>query len=137
MIAHRSPRQRNSVYMGWVAQLPCIACMVHGEYNRRVQVAHLRMGNPDYGKRSTGMAEKPSDHWVTPLCMPHHTGDDRVTKHSQHKMSEEVFWTKIGIDPFQLCVALFDAFKAGRAGSAVIARFAADGRRAMEEGRTS
>lgn len=118
--------------MGWVAGLPCVACMVHGTYNRRVQVAHLRMGSEEHGKRPTGMAEKPSDQWVTPLCMPHHTGDDRVTRHSQHKMSEEDFWRGLGIDPFELCIALFAAFNEGRRGSAVIATFAAHGRRHLE-----
>lgn len=125
----RQPRQRHSAYMGWVAQLCCVACMVAGKFNRQVQVAHLRAGSLEHGKRPTGMQEKPDDVWVTPLCMPHHTGDVRAARRSQHSMSEVEFWEGIGIDPFDLCLALKAAYDAGQSGLTVIAAFVAEGKR--------
>lgn len=121
----RRPRERESAYLGWVARLPCIACMVHGRFNRRVQVAHLRAGSIEHDKRPTGMAEKPDDRWTTPLCQPHHTGDDRRARLSQHTMGELDFWETLKVNPFELCIALADAYDHGRDGKAVIANFAA------------
>lgn len=130
----RDPRERDRVYLGWVARLPCVACLVRGTMTREVQVAHLRAGSEAHGKRPTGGAEKPSDRWTLPLCQPHHTGDRRKVDLIQHDMNELEFWAAHGIDPFGLCVELRAAYEAGRAGIPIIARHAAAGRQKLEGG---
>ena len=125
----RQPRQRAGSYMAWISRLPCAACLMGGKYNTRVHVAHLRAGSPEHGKRDTGMAEKPDDAWTTPLCPPHHVGDTRVTQLSQHKMGELDFWRAVGIDPFDLCIALKAAYDEGRPGAPVIAAMVAQAKR--------
>ncbi len=117
--------------MSWIAKLMCPACLADGKYNRQVQVAHLRAGSLEHGKRPTGGAEKPSDRWTTPLCMPHHTGDKRGAHVHQHVMDEVEFWASFGINPFDLCNALVEAYMAGRPGHGVIATFVANGKRAL------
>lgn len=103
----RDPRVRDPQYLGWVAKLPCLACMVRGTVKWGVHVAHLRAGSEEHGKRPTGKAEKPSDIWTLPLCPPHHVGDIRVTRLTQHGMGELEFWAELGIDdPFQVCLDL-------------------------------
>ncbi len=132
-LAQRDPRERDPAYMGWVAKLPCAACMAFGKVTWGVHVAHLRTGSLEHGKRETGLAEKPGDRWTTPLCPPHHTGDKRAVAVSQHSMGELHFWAMVGINPFKLCEALSDAFDSGdpygRKGQAVIAHFAAMSRK--------
>jgi hypothetical protein len=132
----RDPRVRDRNYLGWVAQLPCLACMVHGKVKWGVHVAHLRAGSEEHGKRPTGKAEKPSDMWTLPLCPPHHTGDSRVTSVTQHGMGELEFWRAFGIDdPFQVCLDLHRAYQTGgrrTEGISVITKAAAAGRRNIE-----
>ncbi len=123
------PRVRNSPYMGWIAKLPCVGHMARGEYVRPVEVAHLRCGSLEHGKRPTGMGERPSDRpWTLPLCSRCH----RLDNDSQHSGGELEWWANIGINPFALCLALDAAYEASAAGSMVIARFVADGRRVIE-----
>lgn len=123
----KDPRVREAPYLGWVACLPCVACLrLKGLMNREVQVAHLRAAQAKYEKRESGMASKPSDRWTLPLCMPHHTGDRRAAQVCQHEMDEVAFWEEIlGINPFDLCLELNEAYDAGAlpaVGVAIIAR---------------
>jgi hypothetical protein len=122
----RQPRERHSAYMGWISKLCCIACMCEGKYQRGVHVAHLRSGSIDHGKRATGMAEKPSDVWTTPLCPAHHVNGP---KSQHHRGDEAAWWEELGVNPFDLCIALQEAFAAGKNGRAVIAHFAAKSRK--------
>lgn len=130
MIGARDPRERDPAYMAWIAGLPCAICMVHGTVRWGVHVAHLRAGSLEHDKRSTGMAEKPSDRpWTSPLCPTHHVNGPN----SQHAFGDEVaFWRLHGLDPFDLCVALSEAYGAGRSGASVIALKAADARRLLD-----
>lgn len=133
MMRARDPRQLDKDYKGWVARLPCAACMVRGKYNLGVHVAHLRVSSLEHGKRETGGAEKPHDIWVTPLCPPHHTGDVTKVDFSQHTMGDErAFWDRLAIDPFQLCIDLRAAYERGAAGAPIISRFAAKARQQLE-----
>lgn len=131
-LRHRTPRERDPAYMGWVAQLPCAACLVRGTFKRGVHVAHLRTGSLEHGKRDTGGAEKPDDRWTLPLCPPHHTGDARRVSISQHAMNELEFWAAHGINPFTLCIDLRTAYAADLPGTPVISKAAARGRRIIE-----
>ena len=125
----KDPRVRDSAYMGFIAKLPCIGCMVRGEYRRPVEVAHLRIGSLEHGKRHTGMGERPSDRpWVLPLCSNCH----RLGNDSQHSGGELEWWAGRGVNPFDLCLALSAAYEEGKPGQPVIARFAAHGRNEIE-----
>lgn len=139
MIGERDPRQRDPAFLGYVAKLPCLACMVSGKVKWGVQVAHLRAASPEHDKRYTGKGEKPSDRWVLPLCQPHHTGDLTRVPFSQHEMGELDFWARLGIaDPFQVCIDLYAAMQASRGstgvglGVAVISKIAGAARRNLE-----
>lgn len=133
-LRHRDPRERDRAYLGWVARLPCLACMVHGTVNWGVQVAHVRAASLEHDKRYTGKGEKPSDRWVLPLCQPHHTGDRRRAPVAQHDMDELEFWALFGIEPFSLCIELRACFERGGVGVTIISKAAAAGRRAIDGG---
>lgn len=121
----RRPREHNAPYMGFIAALPCAVCMAGGRVVHGVHVAHLRAGSELHGKRATGMQEKPSDQWTLPLCPPHHVNGPK----SQHHFGDEVgFWAQFNIDPFELSLALQEAYAKGLNGLAVMARFIGDAR---------
>lgn len=132
-LRQRAPREIDSDYKGWIAQLPCVACFVlKGRIHRLVQVAHCRISNAEAGWRSVGMQEKPDDRKCTPLCHLHHQNGPRAT--CQHKMDEEVFWEDVlGINVFQLVHDLNHAYDTGADGDAVIARHAGRGSAALRE----
>lgn len=96
-VRQRRPRLIDNRHVRFVKRLSCVICG-----KRPVDPAHLRACNPLVGKRETGVSEKPSDHWLSPLCREHHE--------AQHAMGEFSFWSSYGIDnPFQLALALFAA----------------------------
>lgn len=98
-LEQRKPRVRDNAHLKYVREQACCVC----GSRRYVEAAHLRMACAAIGKPETGMQEKPSDRWVTPLCRYHHrTGID-----AQHKMGERDFWTLRGINPFELATRLF------------------------------
>ncbi len=91
----RQPRERDNKHLAFIRRLPCAACGIAGPCD----AAHLRAGDITIGKRPTGKAEKPSDRWTTPLCRPCHE--------RQHSGAELAFWSALGIEPFDLCQALY------------------------------
>ncbi len=67
-----------------------------------------------FGKRETGMSEKPDDKWTTPLCRKHHD--------EQHNSGNELlWWASKGIDPFGLALALYQASGDDEIGEGIIA----------------
>jgi len=91
----RQPRERDNKHLAFIRRLPCVGCGSPGPCD----AAHLRAGDLNIGKRPTGKAEKPSDRWTTPLCRDCHA--------RQHTGAELAFWQALGIDPFDLCQALY------------------------------
>lgn len=91
----RTPRERSQAHLAFIRSLPCVVC---GSRDG-VQAAHLRAGNPVYGKRRTGLGEKPHDRFANALCRSCHA--------AQHKQDELAFWRSHGIDPFQVATSLF------------------------------
>ena len=91
----RQPRERDNRHLAFIRRLPCAACRIAGPCD----AAHLRAGDITIGKRPTGKAEKPSDRWTTPLC--------RTCHERQHSGAELAFWSALGIEPFDLCQALY------------------------------
>lgn len=85
-------------HLAFVRSLPCLICGA----TRMVEAAHVRYGDPTYGKAKTGLGQKPADRWSVPLCAAHHrTGPD-----AQHNSNEREWWERRGIDPLRAAVAL-------------------------------
>jgi hypothetical protein len=91
----KRPRVKNNGHLDFIRSLPCAYC----GNNVQTEAAHVRTGNPRYGKRNTGGAEKPSDCWAVPLCGEHHR--------QQHDVNEIEFWAYTGINPFVLALSLY------------------------------
>lgn len=108
----RGGRRQEQNHLAFIRQLPCCVC---GK-RTGVEAAHLRLASPVHGKGVTGMATKPSDCWVTPLCAEHH----RTDVDSQHAGSEVEFWDRHGIDPFMLALSLHAASGDIEAGELII-----------------
>ena len=109
-LRQRKPRLVDEGYLKRIRFLPCCVCGREGPS----EAAHLRMASPAYGKRATGMAEKPDDRFVVPLCGPvlyTIVGPPLIGCHAeQHAMNEEEFWKSKGKDPFQIAQVLYDKF---------------------------
>jgi hypothetical protein len=118
-VRQREPRVRNKAYLGFIAQLPCIACMVEGITRFSVEVAHVKCGYPEDGWRAFGVQEKPHDERTVPLCTHHH----RTGRNAQHGTDERSWWERLNVHPPALCAALAQAFPDRNSGIAVIRRF--------------
>lgn len=98
----RRPRVRDTGHLQFIRRLPCVATYARtGALVFGCDAAHVRFGDPQRGKRHTGMAEKPDDSWVVPLTRAEHT--------AQHGQSERAYWQALGIDPIDLCIRLYAA----------------------------
>ncbi len=109
----RQKRQKVENHCAWIRTLPCA---FPGCPNHNIHAAHLRAASSLHGKRQTGAAEKPDDHWVTPLCAEHHL----FGSESQHGMFELTFWKSVGIDPFVLALSLWRVSGDEQAGVQII-----------------
>jgi hypothetical protein len=93
----KKPRQQIMAHLAFIRSLPCL---VTGA--RDVEAAHIRYGNMRWGKRTTGMGEKPDDQWVVPLSQKMHR--------EQHDFGdEELWWREKGIDPVLVAMAMWRA----------------------------
>lgn len=111
----KRPRENDKDHLAWIRGLPCLITGI-----RPVDPAHIRYGDERYGKRPTGMSEKPHDRYVVPLCREKHD--------EQHSMNEREFWQKHGIpDPIQVALALWSVSGDDEVAE-VILRAARDGR---------
>jgi len=115
-LRQRHHRKRDRNHLAFVAQLPCLITGTTG-----VHVAHVRYGDPKYGKRSTGMSEKPDDRWTVPLAPDVHLYD-------QHKAGERAWWVKQGLDPLEIAIALYDVSGDVEKGQEIVIRYCLEGR---------
>jgi hypothetical protein len=93
----KRPREHNHTHLAFIRTLRCCICGKPGP-----DPAHIRSASPLYGKPETGMGQKASDKFVTPLCRAHHD--------EQHKAGNELlWWASKGIDPFGLALSLHHA----------------------------
>lgn len=99
-------RQRDEAHLALVRQLPCIST---GRMDR-VEAAHLRFSEHEFGKVGPGHSAKPSDEWVLPL-----THDEHMR---QHDMREEDFWAARGIEPLKIAQQLYGISKGMRKANA-------------------
>jgi hypothetical protein len=93
----KRPRQENDAHLKFIRTLPCLCCGTR----KNIQAAHIRSASVVYGKRATGIGEKPDDKFSLPVCAAHHQ--------QQHQGNELAFWTARGIDPFKIALALWAA----------------------------
>lgn len=91
----KHPRIKDPAHLDFIRSLYCASCAD----NTSVEAAHLRAGSLKYGKRETGMGEKPSDRWALPLCSLCHR--------EQHSGDESLFWALRGINPWVLALTLY------------------------------
>jgi hypothetical protein len=96
-LRQRLPRQHNGQHLDFIRSLPCVCC----GNNIETEAAHIRTPKLIYGKRPTGMQQKPDDMWTLPLCGRCHQ--------AQHKSNEVNFWANQGINPWVMALSLFAA----------------------------
>jgi hypothetical protein len=93
----KKPREHDDAHLDFIRALPCVSC---GD-PLATEAAHLRAANVRYGKKQTGMQEKAHDRWTIPLCGRCHR--------DQHHVGEESFWKSLKINPWVLCMSLWNA----------------------------
>ena len=86
-------RIKDKKYLKWVASNPCIICQ-HTDCNAH----HITYAIP------RGFGLKTGDQFTLPLCIKHH-----ALLHNCG-MSERNFWTKIDIDPMDICSIFYDHY---------------------------
>ena len=96
-------RVRDNAHLDAIRQCPCLnpGC----RRDPAGVAAHVRFARADAGKPITGIAVKPDDKWVVPLCPSCHTD----SSDAQHNVGEIAFWNRVGIDPLKISLALYDA----------------------------
>ena len=102
MSEQRQPRLRDEKYLAFVRKQPCCVCRAPAPSD----AAHIRMASTVYGKRATGMAEKPDDKWSVPLCQPI-PGVKAGCHKNQHRMGEAAYWRERGLNPFEIALRLY------------------------------
>lgn len=102
-LRQRQPRIEDKAFLAFVRQHRCLSCGCAPP----VQAAHLRGPCLELGKRQTGKGEKPSDRWALPLCPDCHLDKN----YSLHRMGEQRFFARIGINPFEEAAKLYAAFE--------------------------
>ncbi len=63
----KADAERDSEYLDFVRQCPCLHCGLDPCY----EAAHVRFASGAHGKAS-GMGKKPADRYALPLCPEHH-----------------------------------------------------------------
>ena len=104
----KRPRVKDDGHLRWLRGLPCV---ITGK--RPVEAAHIRYSDPARGKYETGKNERPSDRWALPIHADKHR--------EQHSMNERLFWSRHGLDPITLALALWGYSGDDEAAEAIIA----------------
>jgi hypothetical protein len=87
---------KDKPYLAWLHSLPCV---VTGRMP--VEAAHISYADARYGKLGRGKGTKESDWWAVPLHSEEHA--------RQHTMNEREYWSRLGIDPCIVALALHRA----------------------------
>ena len=91
----KRPRITSASHLAFIQSLPCLATGIRND----IEAAHIRYGDPRYGKREVGKGEKPDDKYTVPL----HWREHRL----QHESGESWYWKAAGIDPVAVAIALW------------------------------
>jgi len=105
-LRQRDPRVEDKAFLAFLRTQRCCVCGAPPP----VQAAHIRMGNLSRGKRPTGIGEKPSDRHSVSLCATCHLDGPEAL----HKVGEELFWRRMGMNPFVFADMLYAEFAVGR-----------------------
>jgi hypothetical protein len=89
---------RDPVYLSLVRQCPCLKCGLDGFS----EAAHVRMNSGAHGKHN-GLGKKAADRFALPLC----AGCHRQDNDSQHRIGENEFWHRVGLNPLLVCEKLY------------------------------
>lgn len=85
---------KDEAHLAFIRKLPSVISGAFG-----CDACHIRAGSPQYNKKRTGGAQKPSDCWTLPMTREEHV--------AQHSVDELAFWRAQGIDPFKLADELY------------------------------
>ena len=102
-------RIKDEAHLAFVRKLPSA---VSGRYG--CEACHIRSPSAIHHKKATGISQKPSDFWTLPLTPEEHR--------DQHSGAEMEWWSRHGIDPFDLASKLYEVTGDIEAGTAVLAR---------------
>lgn len=105
-LRQREPRVSDPAFLAFLRRQRCCSC----DAPPAVQAAHLRQGAPAYGKRETGMGEKPDDRWALPLCVVCHLDGAQAL----HHVGEARFLARLPFEPFARAASLYQQFCAVR-----------------------
>lgn len=89
-------RIRDDKHLKFLRRLPCL---VSGQTGN-IDAAHIRYGDPKFGKPGTPMARKPDDKWCVPL-------NHMIHLYDQHRNNERQWWIEKGIDVLQVAIDLY------------------------------
>jgi hypothetical protein len=95
--------------LAFIRQLPC--CIPGCGNNIETEAAHIRFADPTVCKPQTGVATRPDDRFVLPLCSKHHR--------LQHSMGERKFWERY-FDPVKKALALYSVSGDHAAGEQIV-----------------
>ncbi len=90
----RRPRERSKQHLDFIRGLSCCIC----GNNIETEAAHVRYADPTVAKPITGIATKPDDRFVVPLCSGHHR--DQTNYGNERK-----WWGEK--DPVKIALALY------------------------------
>lgn len=108
LLRQRQPRIRDERHCKWIRSLPCI---ISGT-RCGVEAAHIRFSDNIFGKRPTGKGERPDDRWTVPLSRDQHA--------DQHRHGEREWWSRQGINPLAIAMALYRVSGNTEAGENII-----------------
>ncbi len=87
--------RKNGSYLAFIRSLPCAVSGSRSD----IEAAHLSFACTPLGHYGRGKSSKSPDRWALPLSAESHR--------QQHSGNEELFWTRAGIDPHILALAIF------------------------------
>ena len=104
-------RMEDPAHLAFIRRLPSL---ISGE--EPCEACHIRFGDPraKYRKPKTAKGRKPDDMWCGPMTAHEHR--------LQHAGNEQAFWSKIGIDPLEVALALWSISGDVEAGREIIAK---------------
>jgi hypothetical protein len=88
---------KNSDYLGFLHQLPCVVSGIYG-----VEAAHLSMASSAHGHLGRGKGQKAADRWALPLSPEEHR--------KQHALGERAYWRSQGINPWHAALVIWGLF---------------------------
>jgi hypothetical protein len=102
--ASKPDLRRRAQHLGFVRQLPCVACGKAAPS----EAAHVRTGTDG------GVGVKPGDRYTVPLCTVCHA--------KQHRIGELTFWSALRIDPVNVALRLWTVSADIQAGERTVFR---------------